>query len=87
MANKIFALFTALLIISSNSYAEEISLNTDDGFMLPATLKGMDGNDARAAVILIHQGGSDRSEWEFMHDALLAEGYVILSYNIRGMGA
>ena len=87
MISKTFAIIATFFLITTNGYAEEISLNTEDGFLLPATLKGVEGEDARPAVILIHQGGSDRSEWEFMHEALIAEDYVILSYDIRGMGA
>lgn len=75
-----------IIISSSIANSEEFTLVTEDGFKLPATYlepKIING----AGLILIHQGGSDRSEWAFMHDQLLEAGYILLSYDIRGMGA
>ncbi len=37
-------------------------------------------------VILIHQGGSDHTEWDFILPALLAKNYAVLAYDVRGHG-
>ncbi len=37
-------------------------------------------------VILIHQGGSDRSEWNSFSRKLLERNYVTLAYDVRGHG-
>lgn len=81
-------ILSAIIIIMNISLAncEEFILNTEDGFKLPATLLTPQSSNG-AGIILIHQGGSDRSEWSFMHDQLLEAGYVLISYDIRGMGA
>ena len=80
--------YSAIILILSFAYSngEEITLSTEDGFKLPATVKSPEQGNG-AGIILIHQGGSSRGEWEFMHEKLLNNGYVILSYDIRGMGA
>jgi len=83
---KIFISIISIIILSTVTQAEEIILNTEDGFKLPATLLTPQSSNG-AGLILIHQGGSDRSEWAFMHNQLLEKGYVLLSYDIRGMGA
>lgn len=74
-----------ITLLMNSVFAEEITITTEDGFTLPTTLKTPEKPNG-AGIILIHQGGSNRAEWAFMHDSLLAEGYVILSYDIRGMG-
>tara|TARA_R110002073_G_scaffold272683_3_gene436175 strand:- start:253 stop:966 length:714 start_codon:yes stop_codon:yes gene_type:complete len=84
--DKSLIFFVTFILFFSVGKAEEISLSTEDGFTLPSTLK-TPKKDNGAGIILIHQGGSNRGEWEFMHDKLLGAGYVILSYDIRGMGA
>ena len=78
--------FISIISFTFTASSKEISLETSDGFNLLSTfLTPNKGNGA--GLILIHQGGSDRSEWAFMHSKLLDAGYVILSYDIRGMGA
>ena len=76
-----------LMVSLSNVQSEEFTLNTEDGFALAATLLTPADIGPNPAVILIHQGGSNRSEWSFFHEQILSEGYVLLSYDIRGMGA
>lgn len=80
-----FLIAIFLLLGTSLATAEEITLATDDGFMLPATLIEPETKNG-AGIVLIHQGGSSRGEWVFMHNRLLGAGYVIISYDIRGMG-
>lgn len=78
-------IFVFVTLTVFNAHAEEITLTTEDGFELPATLLTPAKSNG-AGIILIHQGGSNRGEWVFMHDQLLSAGYVLLSYDIRGMG-
>lgn len=85
MIRKILLISGAIALLVTSAIAEEITIETEDGFILPSTLK-MPEQANGAGIILIHQGGSSRAEWEFMHDSLLCAGYVILSYDIRGMG-
>jgi len=77
---------------------EEISITTEDGVHLAATLSIPDDlampNDlttrddlAAPAVILIHQGGSDRSEWDDVVPRLVERGRIVLAYDVRGHGA
>lgn len=40
----------------------------------------------RLAVVLIHQGGSNRSEWASITVALVEQGYLVLAYDVRGHG-
>ena len=66
---------------------ESISMTTTDG----VTLRGELGipaakSDSYPAVILIHQGGSDRSEWNELARKLLASRYAVLAYDVRGHG-
>lgn len=82
---NLFLITSAAILFIVNANAAEITVKTEDGFMLPATLKVPEKING-AGIVLIHQGGSNRGEWEFMHDGLLVAGYVILSYDIRGMG-
>lgn len=80
---SIIILFVAFTV---STFADEITITTEDGFKLSGTLlKPSQPNGA--GIVLIHQGGSDRTEWTFMHDRLLGAGYTLISYDVRGMGA
>lgn len=66
----------------------DLSLVTDDVVTIRATV-GIPAGSADAAlpaVILIHQGGSDRTEWRSLFGRLLIENYVVLAYDVRGHG-
>jgi len=65
----------------------DITLTTADHVNIRATLNTPDetGNPA-AAVILIHQGGSNRREWDVLVPKLLDQGYYVLAYDVRGHG-
>lgn len=86
MVVKLLSVIILVFQLASAVVAKEITLFTEDGFKLAGTVLSPQEKNG-AGIILIHQGGSNRGEWLFMHDQLLAEGYVILSYDIRGMGA
>ena len=89
MNRSFLALLVSTLIIASVALADdkqEISLQTDDGVTIKATLNRPDATGLRPAVVLIHQGGSDRTEWAAFVPKLLQEGYVTLAYDVRGHG-
>lgn len=66
--------------------AEELTLTAEDGWKLAATLELPAGEAPVPAVVLIHQGGSDRSEWAPFCRQLVEAGFACLTYDIRGYG-
>lgn len=81
------SLFICLAFAITPAQAKPIKLVTTDGVILhgqyttPRKL-----TEKHPAVILIHQGGSDHSEWNFMLPSLLSKNYVVLAYDVRGHG-
>ncbi len=81
-----------LLFLQLPNYARQQSkidttFTTEDNFTIAATLGIPDSVDKpRPAVILIHQGGSNRGEWKGFFDQLLEQNYVVLAYDVRGHG-
>jgi dienelactone hydrolase len=65
----------------------EVSLVADDGVRIGGTL-AIPGNEKGdfPAVILIHEGESDRREWDGFFAKVLEQEMVVLSYDIRGHG-
>ena len=62
-------------------------LKTSDGVNIALNLfEPAAGEKKNAAVILIHQGGSDRREWIPYVEKLKSQGYVVLTYDVRGHG-
>jgi pimeloyl-ACP methyl ester carboxylesterase len=66
---------------------EEIVLETEDGWQIHGTLHLPAALEKAPAVLLIHQGGSDRGEWAPYIPPLVARGYAVLAYDVRGHGA
>lgn len=66
-----------------------VNLTTDDNIRLAATLylptKGGEASK-HPGVVLSHQAGSDRSEWDSMAKTLAQNGFAALTYDIRGHG-
>ena len=80
-------LMICLAFAISPVQAKPIKLVTTDGVILHgqySTPRKL--TDKHPAVILIHQGGSDHSEWNFMLPSLLSKNYVVLAYDVRGHG-
>ena len=65
---------------------KEITITTRDNHSIAATIGGIDHRGSKPAIILIHQGGSDRQEWNGFYQRLLDSGYVVLAYDVRGHG-
>ena len=66
---------------------EKVKFTTDDGFNISAIIgKPETIEDDIPAVILIHQGGSDKSEWDGFFEQLVKQNYIVLAYDVRGHG-
>ncbi len=66
---------------------EKIKFTTDDGFNISAIIGKPETIDEDIpAVILIHQGGSDKSEWNGFLEQLVKQNYIVLAYDVRGHG-
>ncbi len=83
--------FLILFITFSNAdnktTKKNVVLKTKDDVTIKGTIGLPDSVDGKLpAVILIHQGGSDRTEWGGFFDKLLAENYVVFAYDVRGHG-
>lgn len=80
------ALSTSLTVLGQLP-GENVEFQTSDNLIIRGTL-GKPSNSIRSApaVILLHQGGSDRNEWSGFFEQLIAEGYVVLAYDIRSHG-
>jgi pimeloyl-ACP methyl ester carboxylesterase len=57
-----------------------------DGVTIAGTLTGLFEGERRAAVLLLHQLGSDRRAWEGFAQRLAEEGFVSLAIDLRGHG-
>lgn len=87
-------LFSILFIIATFAQTNEIKVvkekvkfTTDDGFNISAIIgKPEKIDDELPAVILIHQGGSNKSEWNGFFEQLVKQNYIVLAYDIRGHG-
>jgi dienelactone hydrolase len=77
----------SLAFISCHLQAKTIELITTDNVKLHGQyFMPVQSTIKHPAVILIHQGGSDMTEWDFMVPSLLNLGYVVLAYDVRSHG-
>lgn len=65
---------------------EEFYLNTPDSVALFTTFWRSSEKSPQPAVILIHQAGSNHSEWDNFANKLVKYYYNVISYDIRGHG-
>ncbi len=89
MTNRLFLMFICLCLLAFETLADvqTITLQTADGLSIRADLSTPDGSSERyPAVILIHQGGSNRHEWDSFVPMLLEQGDIVLAYDVRGHG-
>lgn len=68
--------------------AQAVSFATTDRFQIAAWYWApKPGGKAKApGVILLHMRGKDKSSWDGLPDALVAEGYAVLAIDLRGHG-
>jgi len=66
----------------------EVVLSSPDGYSLSATYWAniLDATPPLATVILVHQFGSDRHDYDSFIPLLLSNKYSVLAYDIRGFG-
>jgi pimeloyl-ACP methyl ester carboxylesterase len=70
---------------AGSAEAQEVEFETSDGVLVKGTLTPA-GGAGGPAVILVHQFGSNRSDWDELAPLLNERGYSTLAYDIRGMG-
>lgn len=76
-----------LMIVPFSIQAESVKLLTDDAVNIYGELSLPEQVEkSHPAVILIHQGGSDHTEWDFIVPHLLTLNYVVFAYDVRGHG-
>jgi len=79
----------ALLLLAGHTALaadRDITLTTDDGVAIRATVSSPEYSRPVPAVVLIHQGGSSRKEWVGIVPRLVERGYLVVAYDIRGHG-
>ena len=80
-------ILTALAAVPSpaatQGTVEELALEAEDGGTLAATLYLPASSRKSPAVILIHQEGSDHTQWAPYVPPLVARGYVVLTYDVQ----
>ncbi len=82
---------TLFLVCETPAFAaiKAVSFTTDDGINIAAVVDGVKaGASSQPAVVFIHQGGSDKSEWTKteLFKQIVAKGMVALAYDVRGHG-
>jgi len=75
--------------LTGPSEPEIVHFKRPKGVVLEAAYHrgGPTPKDRRPAVILLHQAGSSRQEWDFIVPELLGLGYRVLALDLRGHGA
>lgn len=66
--------------------AEQLEYGAEGGATIRATFTPSGESGRGPAVILVHQFGSDRSDWDELVPQLNERGFHTLAYDIRGMG-
>ncbi|HHQ13696.1 MAG TPA: hypothetical protein ENK16_01595, partial [Chromatiales bacterium] len=89
MKYRLISLFVCLcaLVPAALAGTTNITLKTVDGVSIRASLSIPETTgEKHPAVILIHQGGSNRHEWDSFVPMLLKQGDIVLAYDVRGHG-
>jgi len=74
---------------SKKSDKDELTISTPDGKQLSANFSYSDGkkDSPEPLVILVHQFNQTKEQWKQDYiDSLIAQGYKVLAYDIRGHG-
>lgn len=80
----------SLLVLPLSAFASPVTFQTEDGIEISGDIEFPKANaKLRPAVIFIHQGGSDKSEWieTDLYKRVVQQGLVAFSYDVRGHGA
>ena len=79
----------SLLGVPLQAMADPITFETSDGFEISGDIEfPKSGLGPSPAVIFIHQGGSDKSEWmeTNLYKHVVQQGMVAFAYDVRGHG-
>lgn len=76
---------TATPTANSND-PSQIVITTEDGINLATTVKYPVQNSLSPAVVLLHQYGQDRHQWDEYFQGFTDAGIAVLSYDMRGFG-
>lgn len=81
-------MFSASLLLSCSTQPENgaIFIKTFDKRTISADVRFPGQKGPFPVVILIHQGNSNRQEWNFLLPELNRGGYAVINYDIRGYG-
>lgn len=80
--------YTLLLMFgawTAPAYSAAIEIRTDDDFALQGTLTTRSGA-REPGVVLLHQCGGSRTDWERLSELLHRKGFSVLSVDLRGYG-
>ena len=90
MAKYLSALVYFCISIQTFALQEnkKVGFFTKDGIKIAANLSYINSNQKTPAIIFIHQGGSDKSEWvsSRLFEEVVKKGFVALAIDIRGHG-
>lgn len=79
----------AILAVPHWAMADPVTFETTDGFEISGDIEFPENSSRpRPAVIFIHQGGSDKTEWmqTDLYKWVVDKGMVAFSYDVRGHG-
>lgn len=71
---------------TTNNAPTTISITTPDGVALAATLTYPDLAGPVPAVILLHEYGRDRHQWDTYISTFTQAGFAVLNFDLRGFG-
>lgn len=81
-----FAFHRVTTSSSVDSDLRHVSITTSDGIVLAATVTYPVRNVQSPIVILLHDYGMDRHQWDMYTQKFIEDGFVTLSYDMRGFG-
>lgn len=64
----------------------DVTFPTSDGISISASFAAPEAERRAPALVLLHQLGSDRTDWAGFAPELRREGYATLALDLRGMG-
>lgn len=80
-------LLLLILVFTMSLFSKELTINTEDGFVLHAWLdKPAQSKKAAPLILFAHQFGADHSTWDALAKEFNVKGYATLSVDLRGHG-
>ena len=79
--------FLFILFFIASLFSKELTLESEDGFVLHAWLdKPAQSKKATPLILFAHQFGADHTTWDALAKEFNAKGYATLSVDLRGHG-